>query len=66
MDEATIEGLAFVIRPSREVDKADLRVCLSWGQALSQGFVNDAGVRPYPKVLSSGKGRDKAFPDDKA
>ncbi len=44
MDEATIEGPdptypAFVIRPSREVDEVDLRVCLSWGQALSQGFV---------------------------
>jgi len=29
MDKATIEGLAFVIRPSRGVDKVDLRVCLS-------------------------------------
>ncbi len=29
MDEATIEDLAFVVRLSREVDKVDLRVCLS-------------------------------------
>jgi len=29
MSEATIEGLAFVIRPSREVGEVDLRVCLS-------------------------------------
>jgi len=29
MDKATIEGLAFVIRPSRGVDKVDLRVCLN-------------------------------------
>jgi len=29
MDEATIEDLAFGVRPSREVDEVDLRVCLS-------------------------------------
>ncbi len=29
MDEATIEDLAFVVRSSREVDRVDLRVCLS-------------------------------------
>ncbi len=32
MDDARIEDLAF--------DEVDLRVCLSWGQALSQGFVS--------------------------
>ncbi len=44
MGEATISDpdptyLAFGIWPSRAVDEVDLRVCLSWGQALSQGFV---------------------------
>jgi len=29
MEEATIEDLAFVVRPSREVDRVDLRVCLN-------------------------------------
>jgi len=29
MDEATFEDLAFGFRTSREVDKVDLRVCLS-------------------------------------
>ena len=29
MDIATIEGLAFGVRFSREVDEVDLRVCLS-------------------------------------
>ncbi len=29
MDEATIEDLAFVVRPLRAVDEGDLRVCLS-------------------------------------
>ena len=29
MDDATFEDLAFAVRPSREVDRVDLRVCLS-------------------------------------
>ena len=29
MDEATFEDLAFGVRSSREVDRVDLRVCLS-------------------------------------
>jgi hypothetical protein len=53
MEEATISGLAFGFRFSREVDRVDLRVCLSGASyaAAENGVKNLNGSETIAKNL---------------